>query len=311
MKWFLEEKYPAAKSSIDFGDGAVFLGSCFSQDICEKGQRLGFNFQETLFGTIFHPIPIARILLESLKKVDSNRIIENNGRFFSWDATTKLYADSEANIQAILGEERLKLKESLKEAKFLFLTFGSAKGYVNLEKLVVANCHKIPSNQFEVEITEVDQLVSTYQKLIEILQNYNPSLEIVLTVSPVRHSRDGLIENNRSKSRLLLLCEELTKIEKVSYFPAYELVIDQLRDYRFYSSDLVHPNKEAVDYVWNVFEEVYFTQSTKEIAGKIDKFRSYFEHLPIHIENEHDTDVRFKKESELKSFLTTHPEIIW
>jgi lysophospholipase L1-like esterase len=311
MKWFLEEKYLAAKNPIHFGDGAVFLGSCFSQNIYGKGQRLGFNFKQTRFGTIFHPIPIARILLEALKNTESNRIVENNGRFFSWDATTKLYADSEANIQAILDEERLKLRENLKEAKYLFLTFGSAKGYINTDKLVVANCHKVSSSQFEVEISEVDQLVYTYKKLIEILQNYNPGLEIVLTVSPVRHSKDGLVENNRSKSRLLLLCEELARIEKVSYFPAYELVIDQLRDYRFYSSDLVHPNKEAIDYVWNIFEEVYFKQTTKEISAKVDKFRSYFDHIPIHKENQRDTDVRFKKESELKSFLTAHSEIIW
>ncbi len=309
MKWFLEETYPPSKESIEYGDGVVFLGSCFSQNIHDKGKKLGFNFTTTNHGTIFHPIPLARIISEAIKKKDVHRILEQDGRFFSWDASHKLFAQTEKGLISSLEEEKSVLKRELKAAKFLFITFGTAKAY-SKDKLVVANCHKIPVNQFEIELSDLNQLIDIYTSLINDLLNFNPNLNIVFTVSPVRHSKDGLIVNNRSKSRLLMLCEELEKMDNVSYFPAYEIVLDQLRDYRFFTSDLVHPTEDAVKYVWQIFEKVYFTEKTIILKSTFEKFKSFFGHFPIHRENQRELLIRKQKEIDFKEFLLSNPEIL-
>lgn len=310
MKWFLDEKYPEAEQDIKYGDGVVFLGSCFSENIFNAGKALGFDFKSTNYGTIFHPLPIARIILDAIQLNSDFRIDSIDGRFFSWDASTKMVAESKSGLESLLKNERLTLHENLKSAKYLFLTFGTSKEYSNEENLVVSNCHKIPSNKFRSKLTDVGDLIDVYKNLILELNKFNPNLKIVLTVSPVRHSKDGLIQNNRSKARLLQLCEELEVKVNTNYFPAYELVIDQLRDYRFYSSDLVHPSEEAIKFVWERFQETYFNEETMSICSQFGKYRSYFNHRPLRKENEKELAIRKSKESEIRTFLSQYPQII-
>jgi hypothetical protein len=311
MKWFLEEKYPKANEEIRYGDGVIFIGSCFSKNIYDKGKRLGLNFRSTNHGTIFHPIPIARILLDAIQLNSENRILENEGKFYSWDASSKLLDESEINLNNQINHHRKDLHANLKRAKYLFLTFGTAKAYTNSEGLLVANCHKIPSSNFKSELSSLEDLKKVYKELIEELNVFNPELQVVMTVSPVRHSKDGLIENNRSKARLLLLCEQLETKVNTHYFPAYELIIDQLRDYRFYGSDLVHPTEEAINFVWEIFCETYFSEETNEISKQVGKIRSYFEHRILGTENERELAIRLNKENNLKTFLANHSQVIW
>jgi lysophospholipase L1-like esterase len=311
MKWFLEEAVHAHSRKIEHGDKVLFLGSCFSENIYEKGRNAGLSFFNTAFGTLFHPIPIANVLKQSIEMSSSERIFERDGKFYSWDSYTKFNANTENELASKLGKEREQIREVLSEAKYIFITFGSAKAYL-LEDKVVANCHKWPSNQFVSELTNLDALISEYQKLIELLRKHYPQLEVVLTVSPVRHAKDGLIVNNRSKARLLMLCEELARLEGVSYFPAYEMIIDELRDYRFYESDLVHPNSAGIAYVWQKFQETFFTEKTNDLAKEVQKFRAFFNHIVLkEEETRKEKDKRRIKEEELHTFLSTHPKILW
>jgi|TARA_R110000737_G_scaffold164641_1_gene192289 hypothetical protein len=311
MKWFLDEKYPKATQDISHGEGIVFIGSCFSENIFNRGKQLGFDFRSTNYGTIFHPLPIARIIQDAIHLNPDFRIDSNEGRYFSWDTSSKMVAESKNELEKRLSEEQSKLHKNLKSAKYLFLTFGTAKEYVMSDGLVVANCHKVPSSEFNSQLSEVQELVKTYENLLSDLSNFNPELKIVVTVSPVRHSKDGLVENNRSKARLIQLCELLEKKVSVNYFPAYELVIDQLRDYRFYSKDLVHPSDEAIEFVWEKFQETYFSEETARICNQIGKFKSYFGHRPLRKENERELEIRQSKQSELKAFLAKNPQVIW
>lgn len=310
MKFFLEEKYPKSDIKVEYGDLVLFLGSCFSQNICQKGRDLGFNFKNTNYGTIFHPIPIARIISEAISLNQVYRIIEQEGRFYSWDASSWLVEETENKLKERLEKERFELHENLKHAKYLFLTFGTTKEYQYKDEITVANCHKVSANQFSCSKTNLQDLNHIYTELIEEIQIFNPDIQIVVTVSPVRHVKDGLIENNRSKARLLLLCEELDKLSNVSYFPSYELIVDQLRDYRFYNADLVHPSEVAINYVWELFQEIYFAKETIEMSEKINKFRMYFAHRSRMQENEKEQSIRLENENKLKLFLALYPQII-
>lgn len=310
MKWFLEEPIPVSATKIQHGDICLFMGSCFSENIFEKGKRAGLHFLNSQFGTLFHPLAIARNLINALDGNYVDRIHYADGRYYSWDAYTKFNQSSEENLRSALLQERNRIKEILSSARFLFLTFGSAKAY-KLEGEVVANCHKAPAIDFEVELSDLSEMVDVYRALFQSIRIINPDLQIVCSVSPVRHSREGLIVNNRSKARLLLLCEELAKIDTVDYFPAYELVIDQLRDYRFYSSDLVHPNSDAIAFIWEKFQETFLTTETISLIKEVEKRRTYFEHRSIHSETDRERQIRSEKERELEYFLKLHPQILW
>jgi hypothetical protein len=311
MQWFLNEAVKTHSKQLSHGDKALFIGSCFSEHIYQKGRNGGFNFLNTKFGTIFHPLPIARILLNTIEGKKEERLLERDNRFYSWDAYSKFNAETKAEMSTKLVEERFLLNESLNQAKFLFITLGTAKEYVNQEGTVVANCHKLPPNNFTSQLTDLALLIDEYKILIRKLKYFNPEIEIVLTVSPVRHSKDGLITNNRSKARLLMLCEELSSMEGVSYFPAYEMVVDELRDYRFYAEDLVHPNAVAVNYVWEKFQETYMEKPALLVAKKVEKYRNYFNHIPLNSENDIELEARSRKKEDLDHFLKANPKIIW
>jgi hypothetical protein len=142
----------------------------------------------------------------------------------------------------------------------------------------VANCHKQPSQLFDKELTSVEEILSIWKDLIEKLQQFNPNLKIVFTVSPVRHIRDGIIENSRSKARLIQVVEKLTELKQVEYFPSYEIVLDELRDYRFFKEDRIHPSAEATKYIWKRFSDLYFDDQTKKDVDEFLKVRKRLAH---------------------------------
>jgi len=171
----------------------------------------------------------------------------------------------------------------LKNAGFLFVTFGTSWVYRNVDDgMVVANCHKLPASRFNRFRLGVDDIVDGYDELIARMKEFNRDLKIIFTVSPVRHLKDGAHGNQLSKATLLLAVDKLTeKHENVFYFPAYELVMDDLRDYRFYADDMVHPSAQAVDYIWENISDVYFDKKAKVFVKEMDKIIKAREHRPF------------------------------
>lgn len=261
------------------------MGSCFSQNIGSRLQNYKFNCLSNPFGTIFHPIAIAQSMSQAmnLEYIEPSSLHHSQGIWVHPDFHSSLgHSDSAQAIHKI--NEKIDLvHERMRSAHFLFITFGTMIGYEwNENKRIVANCHKIPSNQFtKIESTvEVcrDVLLALFAQFYDI----NPNLQIVLTVSPVRHIKDGIIENSRSKAKLIVLCDQLVKDHaNVSYFPAYEWMMDDLRDYRFYEKDLIHPNEPAIDYIWEKFVEVYCDPDTKHLVQKIEKINKALQHKPF------------------------------
>jgi len=295
---------PESLLKIEHGKQILFLGSCFSDEIALKASYEGFMVDSNPFGTIFHPIAISRFVKETISGSDlSERIVDRYGTFLSWDASGTLYDQSESGIVNKMKLLREEMLENVKNAVFSVVTFGSAWGYrLNNSDELVANSHKFPGSNFTKELTPIDEIVFQWENIIGQLKDLNPKLNICFTVSPVRHSKDGLIENNHSKAILIESVRRLISENLGSYFPSFEIVIDELRDYRFFKTDRVHPNDEAIHYVWQRFSETFFTHQTKELSLEVIKLRRAESHKSLFNDSFEDKEHR-KKTQELRASL--------
>lgn len=280
---------PIAKKSINHNSSLLVLGSCFAENIGEKLTSNKFNTVVNPFGIIYNPISIANSLSHILNE---HNFKEDDLLFFNdkWLSLQHHGSYSNSNktecLQAINQSISLSNKQ-LKKANYLFVTFGSAWVYEHEKHGLVANCHKIPAKHFTKRLLEVEEIVAAYTSLIKSIKDSNADINIVFTVSPVRHTKDGLWENNLSKAVLHLSIKELTeKFDNCSYFPAYEIVMDELRDYRFFNDDLVHPTDLAVNYVWEKFSMSYFSKETIALMGNIQKIKQAATHKPFDFNSE-------------------------
>ena len=255
--------------------------------------KLKYHLFETLenpHGILFNPVSVCNALKDYMqcKQYKQEDVFELNELFNSWHHHSR-FSDSTAS--AALNKINTSIQEThqyLKEAKHLVITLGSAWLYcltalaVGQQGLVVANNHKAPANWFEKRLMEAAELKSLLQSTIEDLQKFNPQLTIIFTVSPVRHLREGLIENNRSKAVLIQAVHDIiASTAGTYYFPAYEYVIDDLRDYRFYAEDLVHPNYAATQYVWEKWVETFYHSSTQQIMKQVAELQLAIQHKPF------------------------------
>ena len=263
----------------------LLLGSCFSQNIGTRLQNYKFNSISNPFGTIFHPISIARLIQYSCQKqcISQDDLLLSQGIYVHPDFHSSLCHSDPMVTVSTINQVITSVYMHMKEAKYIFITLGTSIGYRQKStNEIVANCHKLPSNLFVKEDVSVEGCLNHLSAAIEQIQEINEGVKFIFTVSPVRHIKDGMIQNARSKAKLISLVESLTaKYSFVSYFPAYELMMDDLRDYRFYEKDLIHPNEQAIDYIWQKFESCYFDQSTKEINQKLEKIKSALSHRPF------------------------------
>lgn len=311
MDFKLNFEIPKAYFTIQHGDSILFLGSCFSDEIANKSAYHGLKVQSNPFGTVFHPNLLSQFITDSINEIEVERILNRDDLYFSWDANSSIFDFSEQELIQKLQKIRNDFVTALKQAKTIFITFGTAWAYRRKEDaLLVANCHKVPASEFEKELIEVEEMYFQWMETIEKLKELNPELKIVFTVSPVRHIRDGLIENNQSKAILLDLVRRLLKHSEVTYFPSYEIVIDELRDYRFFKMDRVHPNEEAIEYVWKQFENTYCTTETITINDKVANFRKSMDHKSIHENSKENQERKSKIGESLKDFLKKNPNII-
>jgi hypothetical protein len=269
MKWKLDFSIPTSAHKIQHTSHVILLGSCFSDEMETYFKKEGFSVLSNPFGTIFHPMVLANQLLDALLDVSDFTVFKRQDIYFSWQASGTVFEYSEAALVDTLAARRSALKTGLATASHLVITLGSAFGYVeNNSGEIVANCHKMPSDMFHKSLTDLELMKSTWSKVITELHRLNPLLQVVFTVSPVRHIKDGLIENNRSKARLFELIQSVCEHLSVAYFPAYEIVMDELRDYRFFKADGYHPNDLAIEYVWERFKATFMTPTTIAIGNE-------------------------------------------
>lgn len=297
MKFRTEIEIGKSIHKIEHKHKILTIGSCFADNIGEKFSSLKFQILQNPFGVLFNP----QSILNSIEISLENRLFNENDLFFHQGEFHSFFHHSSFSshkLDEILDKINSTTKQTnkfLNEVDWVILTFGTSFVYKHLEKgIVVSNNHKLPENQFErrkLTNFETTQIIS---KTIKLIKNQNLKAKIIVTVSPVRHWKDGAIENQRSKANLILALEKIeTECKDVVYFPSYELLLDDLRDYRFYGSDLIHPSEEAINYIWEKFSDTFFDETTLEIIKRIEKIVQAQNHK-----------IRNPESEEGKNFLT-------
>ena len=282
MQFHLGFQPSVSFNKITHQDGVLLIGSCFSEHIGQRLNDLKFNVSSNPFGIVFNPKSIATSLLRILSQnyfVD-NDVFEKDGLWYSFEAHSSVCGETQQELLETLNHSIDSWHEKLKTSHWLTITFGSAFAYKHIEQSkIVANCHKLPQVVFEKNLLKTNDIVAEFNDVIHRLQQFNPLLKVVFTVSPVKHLRDGVVENSVSKAILIQSTHQLINdLKHCVYFPAYELVNDDLRDYRFYESDMAHPNKQAIDYVWKRFTEVYFNDKINTINDKVNQIHQAYHH---------------------------------
>lgn len=281
---------PLSELKINHCHKIAMIGSCFTQNIGEKLKGDKFDVSINPFGILFNPISVAKAIKSCFDQI----YVKEDSLLKEGEQWLSLNHHSEYNsLKAI--DTLKKINNSIKDSEeyyvngdYLIITLGTAWVYeYNESKEIVANCHKIPNKKFTKRLLSIDEIVDTYSKLFLEVQEINPSQKIIFTVSPVKHLKDGVVENNRSKSVLhLAIMELINKFKHVSYFPSYEIVLDELRDYRFYKEDMLHPNQQAVNYIYERFSNTFYTEETLGLNKRIRKLTLALAHRPFNSNSE-------------------------
>ncbi|NND06656.1 MAG: GSCFA domain-containing protein [Saprospiraceae bacterium] len=271
---------------IGMRDGIIAIGSCFAQQMGQRLQRAKLNVLTNPFGIVFNPTSIATVLAYALehRPLKDLTIVEHDGLFHSMQHHGRFSQPSEEQLMDGIQRELSEIKNYLRDARLVILTFGTAYAYRHkASDQIVANCHKIPSPAFQKQLLTVTEIVEEFNRVIGDLLKLRPDVSILCTVSPVRHWKDGAHHNQLSKSTLLLAVNELVnEFSACSYFPSYEILLDELRDYRFYAEDMLHPSDTAVDYIQQKFESLLLDGEAIEAVKKIRRIQRSLDHRPQH-----------------------------
>ena len=283
---------------ITHQSGVLCMGSCFAEHIAKRLEHFKFRSFLNPFGIVYNPMSIAKglnFLLENEKDFEENDLFQHLDGWHSFQHHGSFSHPEKETALTQINEALNQGRQFLKTTEFLILTLGTANVFVS-EKTgeAVANCHKVPQQYFIKKELSVDEMLILMSEIIQKLNNTFPNLKIITTVSPVRHIRDGLVENQISKSKLLLALNQISKqYPHVSYFPSYEIMMDDLRDYRFYKKDMIHPNELAVDYIWDFFNKTFFPEHTMKINSRVEKVKMAMAHRPFHPQS--NSHLEFKK----------------
>ena len=277
-------------NQIDYSSNLVLIGSCFSENISKKLQYFKFNTFSNPFGILFNPIAIETLISNAIRKKEYSEkdIFQLNERWHCFDAHSDLSASSKNELLTNLNTSIAATHKKITTASHLIITLGTAWVYRNNESAkIVGNCHKIPQKQFSKEMLSVEEIVASLKNSCALIKNLNPKVNIIFTVSPVRHVKDGFVENMQSKAHLLTAIHQLINLkEQFHYFPSFEIMLDDLRDYRFYNSDMLHPNETAINYIWEQFKHVWIAKKTISILKEVDTIQRGLAHKPFNPNSE-------------------------
>lgn len=266
------------------------MGSCFAVNMAEKFDYFQFRNDVNPFGILFHPQALERFVQFASEKKSFTEadIFYHNERWHCFDVHSDLSHPDKEILLANLNQAIISTHENLKTATHFIITLGTAWVYRKSDSgNLVANCHKVPQREFSKEILGVDDISQSIRHIVELISQHNPNAQIIFTVSPVRHIKDGFVANQRSKSHLLAgLHPALENTGNCHYFPSYEIVMDELRDYRFYAPDMIHPNQTAIDYIWEKFVSCWISENAFADMSEVDAIRKALAHKPFNPDSE-------------------------
>jgi hypothetical protein len=301
---------PNHPNPIDYNSKIVSLGSCFAENMGDKFQYFKFQSTTNPFGIIFNPVAIERIIDRVVNDdlFTEEDVFFHNERWHCYEVHSDLSCASQDELLTSLNQILREIKKYLQEATHVIITYGTSWVYRNIEKdAIVANCHKVPQKQFTKELLTVATIQGSIENTTHLIQSINPNCNFIFTVSPVRHLKDGFVENQVSKAHLitsvyhLLMESEICNLKSAIYFPSYEIMMDELRDYRFYAEDMIHPSQMAVDYIWKRFKETTISETAYTTMDTAESIQKGLQHRPFNPNSENHK----KFESNLQAKIAT------
>lgn len=282
-----------SNNPIDYNSKILSMGSCFAENMASKFDYFKFQNETNPFGIIFNPVSIeklfSRICNEDL--FTEKDIFFYNERWHSFEVHSDLSNSDRQELLESLNKATTETYKQIKEATHIIITLGTSWVYRNLESTeIAANCHKVPQKQFSKELLSIDTIQQSIQNTINLVHALNPEINFIFTISPVRHIKDGFVENQLSKSHLFTALHSVLNTghlkRNTEYFPSYEIMMDELRDYRFYNEDMLHPNQIAIDYIWKLFSENYISQESTAVMQEVDEIQKSLRHRSFNPESD-------------------------
>jgi len=313
----LQTKIPLSKRAdnlINYESNILLLGSCFSENIGKKFDYFKFKNVQNPFGILFHHNAIETLLSLAVneKVYSESDIFYHNEQWHCFDAHSKLSNISKEHLLEDLNTQIRLTKTNIQKATHIIITCGTSWVYRLLEaNSIVANCHKVPQKEFEKRLLSVEEVKQSLQNIVTLISSVNSNAEIIFTVSPIRHLKDGFIENTQSKAHLVSAIHNVinTVKNKVYYFPSYEIMMDELRDYRFYAEDMIHPNQTAISYIWQQFKFVWICNTAYKIMDEVDSIQKGLTHKAFNANSQAHIKFLKKLNKTIKSFNEKYPNI--
>ncbi len=282
--WKTDLNVKSADRPIHLNDPILTIGSCFSQAIGLHLNDNKFHVTNNPFGTVYSPLSIHHLLTLALRKraISEEDFLVHQEVHYHYQFHSSFAGLSRQELGEQISRAINKVNHFISTARFVIITYGTAWAYKRKDTAQwVANCHKVPSSYFSKELLSIDDMENSFDEIHSALKAVNPAIQIIVTVSPVRHLKDTIEFNSVSKSTLRLFCHKLSQRPGVDYFPAYEIMMDDLRDYRFYQEDRIHPTNEAEKYIWQKFVQRYFESETKTFLSEWQEIRKAFAHRSL------------------------------
>jgi hypothetical protein len=315
MSFFTEINIPEFPWKMDYSKSMMLMGSCFTENIGQKLLDLKFDVDMNPFGILYNPESIAN----SLKILLDQRLFSAHDLFNDQGLWNSFYHHSRfSDVDQKVALEKINNRISssrkfLKSADFLILTFGTAWVYeLKNTGQIVSNCHKVHASEFKRFRLKVHEITEVYREMLEEIWKFNPGMKIIFTVSPIRHWKDGAAENQLSKATLLLAIDQLIRgfgDQFCSYFPSYEIMMDELRDYRFYAEDMLHLNPVATDYIFERFSKVLISKESANISKNVLKIRKAFEHRPVNPKTNEYRDFIYLNLNQIEQLVADFPSL--
>ena len=305
---------PKNNRPIDYDSKIVSLGSCFAVNMAEKLDYFKFQNVCNPFGILFHPLAIEKFIdfAVSEKEFTDKDIFFHNELWHCFDAHSDLSNSDKEELLVSLNTIVQSTRMALEQASLIIITYGTAWVYKNVESSEnVANCHKLPQNQFEKSILSTATIQKSIENTIDLIEKVNPNCSIIFTISPVRHIKDGFVENQWSKANLVTSIHQVLRNEhfklNTEYFPSYEIMMDELRDYRFYGEDMLHPNQVAINFIWKRFKETSISETIFTTMDDVESIQKSLSHRPFNPNSESHMKFLAKLSEKLTKLETEYP----
>ncbi|MGO4819389.1 GSCFA domain-containing protein [Flavobacterium sp. W22_SRS_FP1] len=297
---------------IDYNSKIVSLGSCFAVNMSEKLDYFKLQHVCNPFGILFHPLAIEKMINFTIfgKRYTEKDVFFHNERWHCYDVHSDLSNSNREELLISLNTIIKSTKHQLQEATHIIITYGTSWVYRNIESdTIVANCHKVSQKQFKKELLAVDEIQESIANTLELIHSVNSNCNVVFTVSPVRHIKDGFVENQWSKSNLIAALHQIIKcqLSTVNYFPSYEIMMDELRDYRFYADDMLHPSQVAIDYIWKRFKETTIAETAFSTMDAVETVQKSLQHRPFNPDSESYQKFETNLKAKISKLVAQYP----